>query len=316
MLSIVFPIVHRMYSTQQIFRGLKNPHKITYEINRLCQTRGKRPDQNPVGTNFIDKDWDNLIILDACRYDLFKEYANLPGVLKYQYSLGSATEQFIRENFKNRTLNDTVYVGANTWFLTLKEKINSEVYNFVDLQNGNYDVEWADEDLGVVTPETVTRHGIKSHHKFPNKRLIIHYLQPHHPFIGPTGKRYFSHQSSSLREVIQNSSSEVNQEIIRKAYVENLERVLRTVEELLPELDGKTVVTSDHGEMLGERLQYVPIRGFGHPYAMYNDYTTKVPWNVIESDDRKEIVEEDSIQQEDSDLQEINDRLRNLGYIV
>lgn len=305
-----------MYSAQKIIRGLKKPHKVGYEVNRLCQTFGKRYERNPKGTNFIDEDWDNLIILDACRYDLFKKYSSLPGHIDYKYSLGSTTKQFITENFKNRELNDIVYVGANTWFLKLKAEINSEVHYFVDLQDGSYEVEWVDKGLKVVTPETVTNHGVRVHNEFPNKRLIIHYLQPHHPFIGPTGREYLSHQSNSLREVVQKAGSEVDYETIRNAYIENLEQVLRTVQDLLPELVGKTVVTADHGEMLGERLQYVPIRAYGHPYAMYNDYTTKVPWNVIETDYRKKIIEEEPLPKDDPNIHNVNEHLRNLGYVV
>ena len=34
-------------------------------INMILYRRNK-------GSNFLDKEWDNLIILDACRYDSFK----------------------------------------------------------------------------------------------------------------------------------------------------------------------------------------------------------------------------------------------------
>lgn len=305
-----------MYSAKQISRGLRNPYKIAHEVNRRCLNSGRCPEQNPHGTNFLKEDWDNLVILDACRYDFFSKYSELPGTLEYRYSLGSSTRQFISENFKNRRHNDIVYIGANTWFLKLREDINSEIHQFVDLQNGEYKVEWVDEDLEVVTPETVTTQGIRVNEEFPNKRLIIHYLQPHHPFIGPTGKKYLSHQSNSLREVVSESNSAVDRHVLQKAYRENLQSVLTAVQKLLPKLEGKTVVTADHGEMLGEYYQYVPMRGYGHPGSMYNDYLTKVPWNVIEGGNRKKITKEKPIRNNDIDMNEIDEQLRDLGYIV
>lgn len=306
-----------MYSLEQIKRGIQNPREVGYELNRLCHTRGGVRGRNPNGTDIIDEDWDNLILLDACRYDYFSEFAEgLSGELEYRYSLGSATKQFIRENFREKTLYDTVYVGANTWFLKLQHRINAAVHHFIDLQNGDYEVEWADEELKVVTPETVSRHASRASEEFPNKRLIIHYLQPHHPFIGPKGQEYLPYQSNSLREVVQMAGKEVDRHIVREAYRENLERVLSAVESVLPELHGKTVITADHGEMLGERFQYVPMRGYGHPIGVYNEYTTKVPWNVIQADERKEIIAEQPTQQQETDMSSIDDRLRDLGYKV
>jgi hypothetical protein len=67
--------------------------------------------------------------------------------------------------------------------------------------------------------------------------------------------------------------------------------------------------------MLGERFNYVPIRGYGHPAGIYNDYTSKVPWNVIETGTRKEIVEDDPIQ-ESVDMDAVDEQLQDLGYVV
>jgi hypothetical protein len=305
-----------MHSVEQILRGIKQPHKIAREINRICHTRGGKYRQNPRGINFLEEDWDNLIILDACRHDTFREYSDLPGRLETKYSLGGSTKEFIRANFKNKKLHDVVYLGANVWFLKLKDIINSEIHHFVDLQNGDYDVEWVDEKLQVVTPETVTRHAKRLHDEYPNKRLIIHYLQPHHPFIGPTGTKYLSHQSRSLSKVIQAADGKVTREIVWKAYVENLELVLEEVEELLPNLKGQSVITADHGEMIGDRHSFIPIRDYGHPEGIYNEVTVKVPWNVIDSAERKEIIPEKPTQDNQMDEDIIDERLEDLGYVV
>ncbi|PSP82761.1 hypothetical protein BRC96_11175 [Halobacteriales archaeon QS_6_64_34] len=303
-----------MYSMDQIRRGIRNPLLIGRQLNKLYYSyRGIK--SHPGAVNFLDEDWDNLIILDACRYDSFAEHADLPGELEHRYSLGSATPEFTEKNFAGRGLGDTVYVGANTWFLKLQDEIDAEIHHFVDLQNGDHDVTWVDKGLKVVTPESVTHHAKRIQHEYPNKRIIVHYLQPHHPFIGPTGQKHLSHQSNSLMEVFREAGPNVNRQQLWKAYDENLKRVLETVEDLHPELTGKTVVTADHGEMLGDRHEIVPTRDYGHPKGIYNDTLVKVPWNVIETGERKEIIKEESREQY-VESEAVNEQLRDLGYVV
>jgi hypothetical protein len=265
--------------------------------------------------DIFERDWDNLIILDACRYDFFEELCGLPGRLSFEYSKGSATYQFIRENFRDRVLYDTVYVGANTWYLKLKEEINSDIHEFIDLQDPNKDVEYASKELGVVEPSTVTRFAQEASERYPKKRLIIHYLQPHHPFIGSTGSDVYEHTSSSLVEVVENTHG-ASRSTLTAAYRENLELVLVEVKKLLESLHGKTVVTADHGEMLGDRHKFVPVRDYGHHEYIFNEVTVKVPWLVVETDDRKRISEADTGVSRSPTEEDLNKRLQNLGYKV
>lgn len=122
--------------------------------------------------------------------------------------------------------------------------------------------------------KTVTNHAINFASKFPDKRLIVHYLQPHHPFIGPTGREKFDHESSSLIEVVR--SSNASDEDLCKAYRENLQLVLGEVERLMAALNGKIIVTADHGEMLGDRHDYIPVRDYGHYAGIFNSETVNI----------------------------------------
>lgn len=57
----------------------------------------------------MDADWDNLLILDSCRYDLFSEVAvedGLKGELTTFRSRGSSSSEFLKENFAGRTYDD------------------------------------------------------------------------------------------------------------------------------------------------------------------------------------------------------------------
>lgn len=300
-----------MFSIKNILRSITNPRKIGREANKQFHTRFGQYQFNPNGTCIFEEDWDNLIILDACRYDYFAEQADLPGRMEHRESVGSATYHWVRGTFAGKTLHDTVYVGANTWFLKLRDEIDAEIYDFVDLQHGDYDVEWINEELRVVTPGTVTNVALETVDKYPNKRHIIHYLQPHHPFIGSTGGEYFDHESSSLLDVVDESGA--GDELLRQAYRENLEAVLPEVKRLLNSLSGRTVVTADHGEMLGDRHEYVPARDYGHHPGIFNNATVKVPWLIYESGERRHIVADTPTKQE-TDMDKIDKQLRDLGY--
>ena len=66
------------------------------------------------------KVFDNLIILDACRYDLFEaeiKNFNIKGKLEYRISRGSNTGYFLRENFEHKDLQpilkEIIYITAN-----------------------------------------------------------------------------------------------------------------------------------------------------------------------------------------------------------
>ena len=73
------------------------------------------------------------------------------------------------------------------------------------------------------------------------------------------------------------------------AYKENLRLVIPYVELLLHKLSGKTVVTSDHGELFGENvLKFIPIKVYGHGIGR-NPSLVTVPWWVITNEDRENL---------------------------
>ena len=66
------------------------------------------------GSFILDEEWDNLIILDACRYDTFKDNNFLQGKLEYRISKGSTTREFLTKNFienNDETYNDIIYIS-------------------------------------------------------------------------------------------------------------------------------------------------------------------------------------------------------------
>jgi hypothetical protein len=292
-----------MYDLESLLTGLRYPSKIISEVNRLYSQRRYGVRYNPRGMDVFEEDWDNLIVLDACRYDEFECRADLPGKLESRTSRASTTHQFIRGNFAGRTLEEVVYVSANGWFASLEDEIDAEVHEFIHVERDAVD--------GLTSrPETVTETALDAAEEYPNKRLIVHYMQPHQPYLGPTGQRM--NHDGALYQTIENN--DVSREDVVHAYRENLDLVIEEVERLVHELQGKNVVTADHGELLGERTEPIPISYYGHPDGVYVDELVTVPWLVYHNGERKEIVAEEAASRDDYDSEAVDEQLRSLGY--
>ena len=163
-------------------------------------------DYNPNGICVFDEDWNNLLILDACRYDLFAERSDLPGTLEHRISRAGATREFVQSNFTGRHLHDTVYLTANSWFQRLRNVIDSEVHELIDLHMNDPDGRYHSEDFKVVPPDVLSERAAETVSEYPNKRFVIHYIQPHHPLMGPIGRKYFKHRTAQMSEVINESA--------------------------------------------------------------------------------------------------------------
>jgi hypothetical protein len=265
----------------------------------------------------MSEDWDNLIILDACRFDTFEEIASdLPGELRKVESKASSTHLFLRANFEGRDLDDTVYVTANPQLYRNKndlqtvETMDVSFHDRIDVWEDN----WHDEHRTVM-PEVVTKAALGASEQYPNKRLIIHFVQPHAPYVGEIGKEFPDYRD--FWGTFRDGEFDLSLEKAKQAYRENLELALPHVSGLLSEFEGRTVVTADHGEILGERDFPIPIRRYGHPSYTKMPEVIEVPWLVHEDGVRPDIVAEvpeDAEEGEAVDSEVVKERLRDLGY--
>lgn len=255
------------------------------------------------GHYVLKERWDNLIILDACRFDVFKEEIknwDIKGELEYRISRGSWTVSFLLENFNEKfgpKLDEIIYVTANPYVSML---LKGKFYRIIPV----WDFGW-DESLKTVPPDHVYEATLEVVRKYQKKRIIIHFMQPHEPFInlGETKATGFS----MLRNVVlSGKDSEVHdtsiwslvekgvmsRENAIKGYVENLKAVMPYVEKLCKILPGKTIITSDHGEAFGERVHpLIPIRIYGHHPNIRIESLVKVPWFICEEEGRLDKVE-------------------------
>jgi len=299
------------YSLSELTRGLRDPHLIAREANSTFY-RARGGDRfNSRGTGIFELDWDNLILLDACRFDVFRDAVDLPGELSSRNTRGSRTEEFVRANFTGEHHHDTVYVSENGWYRKLREEIDAEVYRSVLLTDDHFPTRHRE------TTETAKK--LATDH--PKKRMLVHYLPPHHPYYGSLADKHFSDvdQFDALFKRIRTGELDVSDEVLRSMYAENLARIVPYVEELLDEFTGKTVVSADHGEFLGERSSPFPVREYGHLPTTYTEELTKVPWLVHTSGPRKTITAERPHRESESDEQsahKVDRQLRNLGYKV
>ena len=275
--------------------------------------------QYGTGTDVMAEDWDTLILLDACRFDDFKEINTLSGELNSRISRGVDSDEFIRKNFLGRKLHDTVYVTANPHVSLLS---GSEFYDTI-----TEPIEQWDTDLGCVRPEVVTKTAKRAHRKYPNKKIIVHYMQPHDPPLGTTAdslrNKYkiggpISDDTTPDRDRIMELVAEgtISIKSAHTAYRETLEIVLTEVESLLDTISGKVVISADHGEHFGEQ----PYPVLGQLYEHYQNPRTvelcKVPWFVVDTDmDRREINTEESTESVTPVSEEtVEEQLQALGY--
>lgn len=309
-----------MYSFSNLMTALREPKKALVEINRVCQNGWgytSRKGGYQSGIDIVGADWDNLVLLDACRYDTFAERAaDLPGQLRCVESRASSTRQFLMANFGGKELLDTVYVTANPQLYRIEngiydvESIGATFHNVVEVWQDGWD-----EKHRTVRPATVTEAALAAAQEYPNKRLIVHYIQPHAPYIGPTGVEELPTDYLDFWRAFEDGEIDVDLATAVKAYEENLDLVLPHARTLLEELEGKTVVTADHGELFGERDHPIPIRRYGHPSYTPHRKLVEVPWLEYESGSRRTITaEERGATEEAVDDEVVKDRLRSLGY--
>jgi hypothetical protein len=276
------------------------------------------------GTYLLRERWDNLIILDACRYDAFeRQYRThgLRGRLESRTSRGTETKEFLYENFgRLDKVVDLVYVTASPW---VTKHYNNRFHAIVPVWKDGWN-----EENGTVLPEEMYRQALEANEKYPDKRLIIHFVQPHRPFIGYARVDWWKNKAPPFRfRPVWGSVAEegrsllevMDKETMRRFYERNLGLVLPLVKKLLNSLSGVTVVTADHGEAFGELLHpLIPIRVFGHPGHTRISSLTEVPWFVVESPTTKFVraqsvgVVSKSFSKDEEEL--INQRLSALGY--
>jgi hypothetical protein len=238
---------------------------------RALQALGRRISY---GTNVYEREWDVLVVLDACRADLLRSVASdgeLFDAVETVRSVGSSSSEWLENTFLGHPETaHTVMVTGNTW---TDRYLDADTFAALDEV---WKYAW-DDDLNTVPPEAVTERAVASARRRSPERLVVHYMQPHHPFVpdpldGDGGLARTGRHSNPANPWVSLRRGERSPDRVWAAYEANLRYVLREVESLTANVDGRVAVTADHGNLFGEWGLY------GHPMHTPVPALLAVPW--------------------------------------
>ena len=286
-------------------------HEIATRVNGEIYRRLNRNE----AVDIMAEDWDNLIILDACRYDMMAEHAPPDWDVQCRRSPGSSSPEFLDKSFNGCEFHDTVYVTSNPHAQDIPEGTFHSVEYLLE--------EYWDAEYQTVMPETMVEQTLVAYQRYPNKRLISHWMQPHFPFIGElgltlgtTGIGEKSNESDAPHPwVALMENQDVEAENVIEAYHENLREAMGPLKTLLDELSGKTIVTADHGNLIGEWTWPLPLQTFGHPENLHKKELVTVPWVEFSGKKRRDVRADPPQATADVDDEIVSDRLESLGYV-
>lgn len=264
--------------------------------------------------SIYSRDWDVVVILDACRADSLQtvasEYAWLPDSVPTLWSVGGTSTEWMGNTFTDayaEEIADTAYVTANPYS---HDHIDESQFAFVDevWKDG-----W-DHDIGTVPAETVTERAVSAARTRDPTRLIVHYMQPHFPSVpDPIGGAISLDEFGDDENVVsfwdRIRSGRIGIKRARASHLANLRYVLDSVDDLRQNVDArKAIVSADHGECFGEWGYY------GHPRNKPIPSVRRVPWVEIEMRDSGTIDTAVEYTNEQTSMAGVDERLRDLGY--
>jgi len=283
----------------------------------------------PLGTNVFSREWDVLIILDACRVDalreLSKEYEFLTSI-ESLWSVGSATLEWTAKTFTHKyrkEIERTAYISPNPF--TETALVDHEYPPFDDtipfdrtkwdVVDGStfetLDIIWQDgydERVHTVPADYVTDRAIRQGRSGDHQRLMIHYNQPHVPYIGRATDRDREPTELERDPWPAFLNGTVSRSDLWDLYLDNLRYVLDEVGDLLNNIDAeRAVITADHGEAFGEWGAYAHPLGFPHPDVK------RVSWAVTQAVDRH--TRSPELDTDESVKVSKETHLRDLGYL-
>lgn len=268
----------------------------------------------------MDREWDNLVVLDACRYDSYAGRSPDHGELERITAPGGHSAEFVQQHFADTPHHETICLTANPWYIHYRDRL--DLFKLVAFWNPDRSSE------PHCSPSDLVDRAIETHREWPEKRLVIHMMQPHIPFLTREGGEIVVREGFEGYGRMIDAGHSTDE--IRSAYETCLEVGLTQVTRFLDEVDGKSVVTADHGELLGEPIRWwrrrlhpdlPPHRRTEHGYSFFGHARTlrepaliDVPYHELPFDRRREITTGSPVPDEvhEGDVEE---QLAALGYL-
>lgn len=307
------------YAGSELIENATDPEwvrgRIRHRVNGAFQTKAW-PRRS--GVNVPVADWDVFVLFDACRPDTFETVVDTTQFDEYTRvtSQASQTHEWLSVNWTGE-YGDVVYVAGNPMVSANPPAVH------------HLDETWRDafdDEMGQVNAETITDRALALLDSYPNKRLVVHYMQPHAPFIGHPELRFTEWELINDIELEGRGDAAdvweagakglVEEDAIWEGYADNLEYVWERAGPLLDATNGRRVaITSDHGNVIKTRDYPIPITISAHPPNHRQPGLVSVPWGVLEADgERPNIVAEDATSEAAAADEEVEERLRALGY--
>lgn len=279
------------------------------------------------GVNVWDDapEWDALIILDACRHDLFcevaAEYEWLPDTPRARYSAASMSEEWIERHTGpdyREQMAQTALISGNA-YSHLSDAVDPSEWAHVD----NLVTHQWDDHHGTVLARPVTDATIdfwrNQRQASGADRVIAWYIQPHAPFVDAAWSEGFDRDALGNPDAgkewsiwYQCRHGDLTLDQLWSAYRDNLRYVLDDVELLLSNLDAdRVVITADHANCVGE------LGVWGHPKYVPHPTLKRVPWVELSSEDSGAYVPDYSSPSESEQPltdADVDERLSALGY--
>ncbi|MBO4246198.1 hypothetical protein IL252_00015 [Halomicrobium sp. IBSBa] len=281
----------------------------------------------PIGKNIFSEEWDLLLVLDACRVDAMREVADeYPFITDVDtiWSVGSSSHEWTVQTFSTRykgEIEETALISTNPFATaTFRDELNppyqrafpigSLAWNPVRKTDFAYfEVVSTDRTNlgGNVPPSKATDRAIDIGRQSVADRMVVHYFQPHRPFISRTDDPATESKLVYDRPYNKYEAGEISHEELWEGYIENLRAVLDSVGLLLKNIEAeRVVITADHGQLIGE------LGLTGHPPGLPHPAVKRVPWVETTATDEGSYQPQS---EKTDELEEVDERLRNLGYI-
>lgn len=264
----------------------------------------------PPGTNVYDRDWDLLILLDACRVDLMAETASAYAFLDQPdelTSVGSSSLEWLERTFTTERADEmsrTAYVTGNPFSYRVLD--DSDLLAFDEV----WKYAW-DDEIGTIPARPLTDRAIATAREHNPDRLIVHYMQPHLPSVPEPLSDGMNAETLGQGAGWESPwkrlrRGELDRETVWRAYRKNLEYVLDDVELLLENVDAeRAVISADHGNAAGEYGVY------GHPRVPLS-VVRRVPWYTTSAIDEGT---HDPAFEHDVERGDVEEKLSALGYL-
>jgi hypothetical protein len=248
--------------------------------------------RRPIGTNAFDREWDLLVVLDACRYDALSALApefDFVDDADAIYSVGSSTREWGANTFTGRhreRIEETAVVCSNAQLTRTLETGNAMesplAQRFTSWDTLGPDAfhtfdsvsDYAPTDPfgGTSLPEIATDRAIRVGRSTDADRMVVHYLPPHSPFRVAALRENRPLEAEEFRpfDYLRDGG---DPDRVWELYLDELRWGLKHVGVLLDNVDAeRAVVTADHGELFGHLGLH------SHPTGVPHPQLRRVPW--------------------------------------